>query len=217
MSIISQPIAADSFSAPVAEQPLISHTCAGLRMTPAEYRAHTNWERGYRYELIQGVLVVNPPPPPSHQVPNDVLGWLLRSYQESHPEGKALDETWPDFEVTLESGYRIADRVIWCGLGRRPDVDTDTPAILIEFVSEGLSQWRRDYELKRDEYLAIGIKEYWVFDRFARTMTIFQLSSAGPIAQVLGENEVVRTPLLPGFELPLAKLLACSDGWPRRR
>jgi hypothetical protein len=35
----------------------------------------------------------------------------------------------------------------------------------------------------------------------------------GPVEQVVQENEVYRTDLLPGFEVPLARLLALADEW----
>ena len=36
----------------------------------------------------------------------------------------------------------------------------------MEFVASGKRNIKRDYEEKRDEYLALGVSEYWVIDRF---------------------------------------------------
>ena len=94
-----------------------------------------------------------------------------------------------------------------------PDPAVDTPTILIEFVSEAKRDWQRDYVDKRREYMAIDIAEYWIIDRFRRTMTVFLNQPDGPREQLVRENEVYRTPLLPGFELPLARLLAVADRW----
>ena len=52
--------------------------------------------------------------------------------------------------------------------------------------------------------------EYWVIDRFRRIMTVYR---ARKPEQVIQENEVYRPSLLPGFELPLAKLLTVADQW----
>ena len=84
------------------------------------------------------------------------------------------------------------------------------PTIVVEFVSRAARDRRRDYEEKRREYLAIGVKEYWDIDRFRRQMTVFRADST---EQTIGETEKFQTPLLPGFELPLAQLLALSDEW----
>jgi len=59
-------------------------------------------------------------------------------------------------------------------LGRHPNVETDIPAILVEFVSKRKRYRVRDYEEKRREYQAIGVREYWVVDWFGRTMTVFK-------------------------------------------
>ncbi len=34
----------------------------GAHLTPEEFDACDDWEPGYRYELINGVLIVSPPP-----------------------------------------------------------------------------------------------------------------------------------------------------------
>ena len=56
-----------------------------------------------------------------------------------------------------------------------------------------------------------GIKEYWIIDRFQRTLTVIHNLSAGPREQVVAEHEVYQSALLPGFEVPLARLLAAAD------
>ena len=87
------------------------------------------------------------------------------------------------------------------------------PTIAVEFVSAGKRNWIRDYETKRDEYLAAGVKEYWIIDRFDRTMTVYSPGRDGPNIRLVQEAETYQTDLLPGFELPLAKLLAEADKW----
>ena len=108
---------------------------------------------------------------------------------------------------------RRADRVIWAGLGRKPR-QGGTPTIIAEFVSAGKRDRQRDYEEKRDEYLEIGVKEYWVIDRFQRALTVFTPRGKKIHKRVIPEKQTYTTDLLPGFELPLAKLLAAADSWP---
>ena len=100
--------------------------------------------------------------------------------------------------------------MIWTGLGRRPNPKQDVPTIAVEFVSKQKRDRQRDYIEKRREYLAIGIKEYWIIDRFKRTMTVYRPSDD---EQIVAESDIYRTDLLPGFELPLQKLLAIADDW----
>ena len=69
----------------------------------------------------------------------------------------------------------------------------------------------RDYEEKRDEYLAAGVKEYWIIDRFRRIMTVYRKGLAGPTYDIVTEAQTYETGLLPGFVLPLSRLLAKAD------
>jgi len=101
--------------------------------------------------------------------------------------------------------------MIWTGLGRIPNTRQDQPTIAIEFVSASKRDFQRDYIDKRDEYLRVGVREYWIIDRFRRRMTVVR-GGADPVTEiVITEQDTYTTPLLPGFELPLAPLLAVAD------
>jgi Uma2 family endonuclease len=186
---------------------------AGISLSPEEFDAVEDADRDYRYELINGRLIVSPPPLEAERDPNEELGHLLRTYRDSHPQGSALDRTVPEQTVITRTNRRRADRVIWAGLGRQPDPQVDLPSIVAEWVSESKRDWKRDYVEKQQEYRELGIAEYWVFDRFRRTLTVYRGTLEASEEVVVHEGEVYRTPLLPGFELPLARLLDVADGW----
>jgi Uma2 family endonuclease len=185
---------------------------AGVSMTAREFD-RADFVDGYRYELIKGVLVVSPIPSPQERSPNDFLGHLLLSYHENHPQGGILNGTLPEHTVRTPLNRRRADRVIWAGLDHRPKWKTEIPTIIAEFVSTGKRDVKRDYEEKRDEYMAMNVSEYWVIDRFQRTMTVFTQIGGRIKSRVIREKQVYTTLLLPGFELPLAKLLAVADAY----
>jgi len=182
----------------------------GLRMSREEFLAVDDVDRMLRYELVRGVVVVNPPPSAGERGPNDKLGYWLNSYAEGHAQGAVLDETLPEQEIAIRDSVRRADRAVWTGLGRRPDPMSDVPTILIEFVSNTSRDRRRDYEEKREEYAEIGVREYWIIDRFRRSLTVCRGTEERIVVK---EAETYRPDLLPGFELPLAKLLAVADRW----
>lgn len=184
---------------------------AGLLLSPLEFDSIEEYDENYRYELIEGVLVVNPIPSEGESGPNELLGGLLYAYKAYHPQGAALDKTLQERYVRVANGRRRADRVIWAGLGRTPVFALDVPTIAIEYVSRSRRDRDRDYVVKREEYLRTGMKEYWLIDRFQRLMSVFRFKGGKVKALKITENEVYRTPLLPGFELPLAPLLAEAD------
>src|SRR5262249_16366537 len=140
----------------------------------------------------------------------------LRSYREQHPKGAVLDKTLPEHTVRIRRNRRRADRVIWTGLGRIPDPAVDVPSIVAEFVSGGRRNWERDYVVKRREYIQINVQEYWIIDRFNRIRTVAINTPDGPQDKIIREDQTYRTPLLPGFKLPLARLLGLADDWRRR-
>src|SRR6266852_2096425 len=133
---------------------------AGTLMTPEEFDDAEVGDELYNYELINGVLVVSPPPLEAERDPNEELGYLLRGYREQHPQGAALDKTLPEQTVRSTTNRRRADRLIWAGLGRVPNPRADIPTIIVEFVSKGRRDRQRDYVEKRREYMELRVAEY---------------------------------------------------------
>lgn len=180
----------------------------GIRMTLEEFQSVERFDESFFYELIHGVCLVSPAPGPGERHPNGVLEHWLWQYLESHPQGVNLNSTLFEQEIVTSHGVRRPDRVIWAGLGRLPEIDRDPPTIIVEFVSNTRRDRRRDYEQKREEYATLGTAEYWIIDRFRRTMTV---CFGNESTRVVAESETYTTERLPGFELPLGKLLAFAD------
>ena len=186
----------------------------GILMTPEEFDAIDDYDENFRYELINGVLIVNPMPSVFERDPNEELGHWLRNYQERHPG--YLDKTVFEVYINTAVGRRRADRAIWAGFEGGPDPEVDVPTIVVEFVSRRKRDQLRDYVDKRDEYLAIGVAEYWVINRFKGTLTVFRRGTDGVEEHTVSDREVYKTALLPGFELPLGKLLAVCETWKKK-
>ena len=191
----------------------LDQTSNGMLMTPEEFDAVTDYDDLFVYELIHGVLIVSPVPGETERDPNEELGFLLRTHQYSHPRGSIIDKTLSEQYIVLPDSRRRADRVIWLGLGRVPNPANDVPAIVAEFVSKRKRDRVRDYEEKRRDYQAVGVSEYWVIDRFDKTMTVFKNTSTSVTGLVIKADETYRTLLLPGFELPLRQLLNLAADW----
>jgi Uma2 family endonuclease len=177
---------------------------------------NAEFEEGFRYELLHGVLVVTPPPLEEERDANEDLGHWLRSYRDSHAQGSALDLTLPEHNLRTKTQNRRCDRAIWTGLGRRPRTrgparHRDLPSIVVEFPSSRPADQRRDYQEKRVEYRELGIQEYWIIDRYRRTLTVYSWRGKRWISRKIAESETYTTRLLPGFLLELKKLLAVSD------
>jgi Uma2 family endonuclease len=193
------------------ELELLGPGANGTLMTPYEFD-RADFEEGWRYELINGVLIVTPMPLNNETDPNEELGHLLRNYRDGHPQGSALNYTSYERTIRTKKNRRRMDRAIWAGLGRAPR-KKEVPTIAVEFVSKGRRSRIRDYVTKRDEYLRAGVKEYWVFDRFEHTLTVFSRAQGKNRSRVYTKEQIFKTDYLPGFELPLARLFALANFW----
>lgn len=190
----------------------------GMLLTPEEFdAARYDDEDQSRYELVHGVVIVSPIPGACERDPNEELGHLLRLHKDVHPQGAVLDKTLNEATIYFPNNRRRADRAIWIGLGRLPNPEIDVPTITIEFVSKRKRDRGRDYEEKRREYLALGVREYWVFDRSRHVLTVFRQPPADPAEVTIEGDRTYQTPLLPGFELPLGRIWRLADEWKRPR
>jgi Uma2 family endonuclease len=196
-----------------AQQPMLDLSSAGLRMTIEQLQAIEDYCEIYDYELVDGVLVVRPGLDDANCAMSEELNYLLRSYRDEHPMGETLDTTVYGHYVNTTRAYRRTHRAIWTGLKRRPRFGIDVPSIVIEFVTPGRRRFLHEYESQCDEYLAAGVKELWLINRFERALT----ATSGPInnrtIQVFEEADRLRSSLLPGFELPLIRLFSAGDGF----
>jgi Uma2 family endonuclease len=204
-----------STATPAVRRLLLGPRSAGILLNLKEFD-RARFKEGWRYELINGVLIVSPIPSRTERDPAEELGHWLRRYKEEHALGSSLDSTLPEETIKTKQNRRRADRVIWAGLGRLP-AEGEAPSIIVEFVSWGKVNQERDYVAERAEYREIGVREYWVIDRFRRTLTVFSFTGEVDQERVIQEKQTYESPLLPGFELPLARLLTLADRWAKKR
>ena len=101
------------------------------------------------------------------------------------------------------------------------DRGRDRPSLVAEVVSARSKA--RDYQSKRQEYLAFGVREYWIVDPFERQVTVLVRRDAGEAAtwdeRVIGGDDVIVSDVLPGFATTVAELwlgvpMDDEGGWP---
>lgn len=159
-------------------------------------------------EFKNGYLEFLPMTTPLHQSIVFCLARLLDDFVRTHRLGEVFlaplrTRTIPDFirepDVVYVPSGRIEDR-----LAPVPKAD-----LVMEVVSEGSENRKRDLVDKRAEYATAGIPEYWIVD--PQRKTIIVLTLAGGDYQVHGEFGVGQTAesvLLPGFTVDV---MACFE------
>jgi Uma2 family endonuclease len=156
---------------------------------------------GNRYEVIEGELFVSRSPGLTHQIVSDNIVFLIRDYLRSHPVGVVVST--PGLIFSQFSGV-IPDIVYFSNPSRERVVSGDrlisAPDLVIEILSRGSENVRRDRIAKRRLYSKHGVPEYWIVDRHDRVVEIYRLEGALlELAVTLKDNDEVSTPALPGF------------------
>jgi hypothetical protein len=175
-------------------------------------------EEGWLAELARGYLVVSEVANYAHGMQIVAIRRPLLVYDAMNPgtihavfgsmECKLYipeyeSERHPDLAVYLTEPKAPKDRTMW---------RTWIPELVIEVVSE--SSRERDYTQKRDEYWALGIKEYWIVDAKLEQIVIHRRGKSDWIEKTLGADGTCETKLLPGFKLPCRAIFEAA--WERK-
>ena len=83
------------------------------------------------------------------------------------------------------------------------------PDLVVEILSPGIANERRDREVKLKLDARRGVREYGVVDWLRRQIEVHRREDATlHLAATLFEGDVLESHLLPGLALPLADLFA---------
>jgi len=87
-------------------------------------------------------------------------------------------------------------------------LEMPVPALVVEVVSPGDKNHKRDYVDKRSEYASRGIPEYWLIDPEDQNITILKLSDGAYVESgVFEENNRVISPTFPELQLTAEQIL----------
>ena len=78
---------------------------------------------------------------------------------------------------------------------------TGAPELIIEVLSPGATNERRDREAKLKLYSTQGVEEYWIVDRELQQVEVYRRNN-GILGQVTihSNQDEIASPLLPGFQ-----------------
>jgi len=156
-------------------------------------------EDGNRYELIEGELFVSRAPSLTHQMLVLNLSAEIRDYLKENPIGKV----WPGPGVIFSDFNGVIPDIIYVSNERLDKVASGdrvagAPDLIIEILSPGAENERRDRQAKRQLYAKYGVKEYWIVDSQKATIQIYR-SAKLRLTATLSKKDKLTSPLLPGF------------------
>ena len=158
---------------------------------------------GNRYELIEGELFVSRSPGIPHQRVLHNFQFEFELYLKSNPIGILVPGTgavFSDYDAVIPDLLFVRNER-WEDVTTGPRI-TGAPDVVVEILSPGTENRRRDLSVKRQLYAKYGVQEYWIVDPEDRSVEIYRLlgQSLEKIAALKNDDEIT-SPILPGFQL----------------
>jgi len=188
--------------APRVGEPLV------VRLTYDDYAALP--DDGRRYQLLEGEIDVTPAPASSHQRISRNLEFALTSVVRARKLGAVYHAP---IDVILGEQTVVQPDILFVrrerlGLVSERGIE-GPPDLVVEILSPKTR--RTDRTTKMRVYAKAGVGEVWLVDPEAVTVELFVLREGRYVlTEALGEGEWLRSPALPGLEIPLAEVFAAD-------
>ena len=188
----------------------------GRRMSLAEFE-HAEAEEELLFELSRGVVTMVDVPKPGHLAQVLAIRRQLHAYDAANPGRIHSIASGSECKLLISGleSERHPDLAIY--KTRPPEAKNDdevwsqwVPEIVVEVVSPSSRQ--RDYQEKPEEYLRLGVIEYWIVDADEGLMKVLRRSRGHWVEYPVRPPAGYRTRLLPGFEFSIAAVFQAGGG-----
>jgi Uma2 family endonuclease len=164
---------------------------------------------GQQYEVIEGELFVSRAAGNDHGVTQSQCIAALVNWNDKTALGHVI--TTPGLMFSQFSGV-IAD-VVWVSRQRRASLEQEdkklhgAPELVVEVLSPGEDNERRDREIKLRLYSTMGVEEYWILDVQLASVAVHRRHAGRlRLELTLGRSDTLTSPVLPDFSVPVSKL-----------
>jgi Uma2 family endonuclease len=181
---------------------------ATVRFTSAdlEYLPHAD---GKRYEIIDGELYVSRAPGWEHQYSGGQVFLALQIW--SLQTGLGVAACTPGLVFSADDD--VIPDVIWMSRTRRAQALDErrhlrlAPELVVEVLSPGTNNVKRDRDVKLKLYSRQGVLEYWIVDWRTHSVQIYRRENAVlRLISTLYDGDALTSPLLPDFSCLLETL-----------
>ena len=161
-----------------------------------------------RYEIMEGELFMVPAPDFYHQIVSGNIEFPLMEFVKKRNLGIVVDAP---VDVVLSSEDVLQPDILFITRERRHIITkknvSGAPDLVIEILSPSTQE--RDKLVKRDIYSKYGVKEYWIVDPVGKNIEVMTIGSKGyTLHAIFLNDEVLTSPLIQGFSLPLKEVFA---------
>ncbi len=166
-------------------------------------------DNGNRYEIINGELLVTRAPNWKHQKVANKISSELDKWSTQTGLGEAVQTPG----VIFPDDDNVIPDVVWISNARLTEVlDAKghlqgAPELIVEVLSPGTENDRRDRQLKLKLYSVQGVREYWIFDYQQQKAEIYRRENGLlKLAMTLFSEDILTSPLLPDFSVAMTIL-----------
>ena len=163
------------------------------------------------YEIIDGELFVTRSPHRRHQ---KIIGKLF-SILDSWSEGSGLGEPIIAPGLILSDADNVIPDLVWVSQSLLTVIEdeaghlTQVPELVVEVLSAGDGNIRRDREAKLKLYSVQGAQEDWIADRFSQQLEVYRRSDARLVlVATLKVEDTLTSSLLPGFSTQVSQVFS---------
>ena len=166
-------------------------------------------DNGNRYEIIEGELFVSRQPSFEHQYTCGRLAYFLEGWSDQSSLGLVV----PAPGLVFAEDDDVAPDVIWITREQYAKaVDAAghlrlAPELVIEVLSPGKANEKRDRLAKLKLYSRRGVSEYWIVSWIGQFVEVYRRAHAElNLAATLHPQDMLESPLLPRFSCQVSKL-----------
>lgn len=176
-----------------ATPPYVRWTTTDLELLP---------DSSNRYEIIDGELLVTRAPHWGHQKASGNAYAELRDWSIETGLGEAVQAPG----VIFSDADNVIPDVVWISKARLATALDDSghltaaPELIVEVLSPGVDNERRDRETKLKLYTRCGVQEYWILDWRLKQVEVYRRQSGVlQLLVTLFPGDTLTSPLLPKF------------------
>ena len=185
----------------------MNQSTAGIRWTTSDLELLTN-DEGKRYEIIDGELFVTRSPHFRHQDASGNIYFELQVWSKTTSNGKAIFTPG----IIFTDVDNVEPDLVWISNKRLATLLDDSghltgaPELVIEVLSPGINNERRDKEAKLKLYSSQGVQEYWIVSWQLKTVEVYRREDLRlKLVATLLESDILTSPLLSGFNCQVEK------------
>jgi Uma2 family endonuclease len=166
-----------------------------------------------RYDIVDGELYVSKQPHWQHQYTCVRISMFLQLWSDQTQLGMvnyAPGVIFTDDNDVVPDLVWISQEQLAIALEADGKLHS-SPELVIEVLSPGSENARRDREVKRKLYSRRGAQEYWIVDwRQQRLETYRRREGVLTLDKTLSATDTLVSPLLPGFSCQISQIFTSS-------